>query len=71
GAATRSGGLGTARSPLPEGWEQAVTPEGEVYYINHITKTTSWLDPHLGNSNERERHRESEQESERPTPWSQ
>ncbi|XP_042165332.1 transcriptional coactivator YAP1 isoform X3 [Oncorhynchus tshawytscha] len=33
--------------PLPEGWEQAVTPEGEVYYINHITKTTSWLDPHL------------------------
>ncbi|KAK6317646.1 hypothetical protein J4Q44_G00130460 [Coregonus suidteri] len=33
--------------PLPEGWEQAVTPEGEVYYINHITKTTSWLDPQL------------------------
>uniref|UniRef100_A0A3P9ACG0 WW domain-containing protein n=1 Tax=Esox lucius TaxID=8010 RepID=A0A3P9ACG0_ESOLU len=33
--------------PLPEGWEQAVTPEGEVYYINHTTKTTSWLDPRL------------------------
>ncbi|XP_056140944.1 transcriptional coactivator YAP1-like isoform X1 [Lampris incognitus] len=33
--------------PLPEGWEQAVTPEGEVYFINHISKTTSWLDPRL------------------------
>ncbi|XP_020320732.2 transcriptional coactivator YAP1 isoform X1 [Oncorhynchus kisutch] len=38
---------GSNTGPLPEGWEQAVTPEGEVYYINHITKTTSWLDPHL------------------------
>uniref|UniRef100_A0A4W5LB27 Yes1 associated transcriptional regulator n=1 Tax=Hucho hucho TaxID=62062 RepID=A0A4W5LB27_9TELE len=44
--------------PLPEGWEQAVTPEGEVYYINHITKTTSWLDPHLGNERESERERD-------------
>ncbi|XP_029924468.1 transcriptional coactivator YAP1-like [Myripristis murdjan] len=33
--------------PLPEGWEQAVTPEGEVYYINHVTKSTSWLDPRI------------------------
>lgn len=33
--------------PLPEGWEQAMTPEGEVYYVNHSTKTTSWLDPRL------------------------
>ncbi|KAM4620429.1 transcriptional coactivator YAP1-like isoform 1-T2 [Polymixia lowei] len=33
--------------PLPEGWEQAVSPEGEVYYINHINKSTSWLDPRL------------------------
>lgn len=33
--------------PLPEGWEQAMTPEGEIYYINHKNKTTSWLDPRL------------------------
>ncbi|KAM4590642.1 transcriptional coactivator YAP1 [Fundulus diaphanus] len=32
---------------LPEGWEQAITPEGEIYYINHKNKTTSWLDPRL------------------------
>ncbi|KAG5837625.1 hypothetical protein ANANG_G00241370 [Anguilla anguilla] len=33
--------------PLPECWEQAITPEGEIYYINHKNKTTSWLDPRL------------------------
>ncbi|XP_053312482.1 transcriptional coactivator YAP1 isoform X2 [Spea bombifrons] len=33
--------------PLPDGWEQALTPEGEIYYINHKNKTTSWLDPRL------------------------
>ncbi|GCB69566.1 hypothetical protein scyTo_0001077 [Scyliorhinus torazame] len=32
---------------MPEGWEQAVTPEGEIYFTNHKTKTTSWLDPRL------------------------
>jgi len=31
--------------PLPHGWEQAMTQDGEVYYINHIEKTTSWFDP--------------------------
>lgn len=31
--------------PLPPGWEQARTPEGQVYYLNHITKTTTWEDP--------------------------
>nr|2L4J_A Chain A, Yes-associated protein 2 (YAP2) [Oryzias latipes] len=36
-----------ASGPLPEGWEQAITPEGEIYYINHKNKTTSWLDPRL------------------------
>lgn len=36
---------------LPEGWEQSVTPEGEVYFINHSTKTTSWYDPRLNRGN--------------------
>lgn len=30
---------------LPPGWEQARTPEGQIYYLNHITKTTQWEDP--------------------------
>ena len=36
---------------LPEGWERAVTSEGEVYFINHQTKTTSWFDPRLNRPN--------------------
>uniref|UniRef100_UPI00358E59E7 transcriptional coactivator YAP1-like isoform X2 n=1 Tax=Myxine glutinosa TaxID=7769 RepID=UPI00358E59E7 len=42
---TSQQGLGPG--PLPEGWEQACTPEGEIYFINHKNKTTSWLDPRL------------------------
>ena len=33
--------------PLPHGWEQGVTPEGDIYYINHVEKTTSWFDPRI------------------------
>lgn len=31
--------------PLPPGWEMAKTPTGQLYYMNHITKTTQWEDP--------------------------
>uniref|UniRef100_A0A4W3H9E5 Membrane-associated guanylate kinase, WW and PDZ domain-containing protein 1 n=1 Tax=Callorhinchus milii TaxID=7868 RepID=A0A4W3H9E5_CALMI len=31
--------------PLPENWEMAFTENGEVYFIDHNTKTTSWIDP--------------------------
>uniref|UniRef100_A0A3Q0R0T5 Yes1 associated transcriptional regulator n=1 Tax=Amphilophus citrinellus TaxID=61819 RepID=A0A3Q0R0T5_AMPCI len=37
-------------SPVPEGWEQAVTADGEMYYIDHINKTTTWVDPRLGST---------------------
>ncbi|XP_031422069.1 membrane-associated guanylate kinase, WW and PDZ domain-containing protein 1-like isoform X5 [Clupea harengus] len=33
--------------PLPENWEMAYTENGEVYFIDHNTKTTSWMDPRL------------------------
>ncbi|XP_039998824.1 membrane-associated guanylate kinase, WW and PDZ domain-containing protein 2a isoform X2 [Xiphias gladius] len=32
---------------LPDNWEMAYTEKGEVYFIDHNTKTTSWLDPRL------------------------
>ncbi|XP_076261028.1 WW domain-containing transcription regulator protein 1-like isoform X2 [Rhynchophorus ferrugineus] len=32
-------------TPLPPGWEQARTPEGQVYYLDHTTRTTTWEDP--------------------------
>uniref|UniRef100_A0A671X7P9 Membrane-associated guanylate kinase, WW and PDZ domain-containing protein 1 n=1 Tax=Sparus aurata TaxID=8175 RepID=A0A671X7P9_SPAAU len=31
--------------PLPDNWEMAYTESGELYFIDHNTKTTSWLDP--------------------------
>uniref|UniRef100_A0AAQ4RIX7 Membrane-associated guanylate kinase, WW and PDZ domain-containing protein 1 n=1 Tax=Gasterosteus aculeatus aculeatus TaxID=481459 RepID=A0AAQ4RIX7_GASAC len=30
---------------LPDNWEMAYTESGEVYFIDHNTKTTSWIDP--------------------------
>jgi len=33
--------------PLPEGWEQGSTPDGEQYFIYHPTKTTTWYDPRI------------------------
>ncbi|KAF4528467.1 hypothetical protein B566_EDAN015929 [Ephemera danica] len=38
---------GADLGPLPEAWEQAATPEGEIYFINHLTRTTSWFDPRI------------------------
>ncbi|XP_073991858.1 transcriptional coactivator yki isoform X1 [Rhodnius prolixus] len=42
-----SGAASTGLGPLPDGWEQATTAEGEIYFINHQTKTTSWFDPRI------------------------
>ncbi|KAG5209782.1 E3 ubiquitin-protein ligase [Trichophyton interdigitale] len=30
---------------LPSGWEQRYTPEGRPYYVDHNTRTTTWVDP--------------------------
>lgn len=39
GATTR--GLGE----LPSGWEQRFTNEGRPYFVDHNTRTTTWVDP--------------------------
>ncbi|KAF8968432.1 hypothetical protein BGZ46_010874 [Entomortierella lignicola] len=31
--------------PLPAGWEQRLTPEGRPYYVDHNTRSTTWVDP--------------------------
>lgn len=36
-----SGGSG----PLPSGWEQRTTAEGRPYFVDHNTRTTTWVDP--------------------------
>ncbi|XP_043572276.1 membrane-associated guanylate kinase, WW and PDZ domain-containing protein 3a isoform X2 [Chiloscyllium plagiosum] len=33
--------------PLPNNWEMAYTDSGMIYFIDHNTKTTTWLDPRL------------------------
>lgn len=33
--------------PLPKNWEMAYTDTGTIYFIDHNTKTTTWLDPRL------------------------
>lgn len=30
---------------LPPGWEQRHTPEGRPYFVDHNTRTTTWVDP--------------------------
>ncbi|TMS00991.1 Membrane-associated guanylate kinase, WW and PDZ domain-containing protein 3 [Larimichthys crocea] len=53
GTENGGGGRGVARGrgggPLPENWELAFSDSGEPYYIDHNSKTTSWLDPRTHN----------------------
>ena len=34
-------GLGS----LPAGWEERRAPSGRLYYVDHNTRSTSWVDP--------------------------
>ncbi|XP_078806127.1 membrane-associated guanylate kinase, WW and PDZ domain-containing protein 3 isoform X8 [Oryzias latipes] len=45
----KNGGGGRARggAPLPKNWEVAYSDSGELYYINHVTKMKSWVDPRV------------------------
>ncbi|TRY87084.1 hypothetical protein DNTS_009166 [Danionella cerebrum] len=36
-----------SQDALPKHWEMAYTETGMVYFIDHNTKTTTWLDPRL------------------------
>lgn len=42
-----TGGSATTQGsgPLPAGWEQRFTPEGRPYFVDHNTRTTTWVDP--------------------------
>lgn len=35
----------TTALQLPEGWDVATDNDGKIYYIDHNTKTTTWIDP--------------------------
>ncbi|CAJ0912814.1 9393_t:CDS:10, partial [Entrophospora sp. SA101] len=40
-----SGATTAGFGPLPPGWEQRATPEGRPYFVDHNTRTTTWVDP--------------------------
>ncbi len=40
-----SGATTAGLGELPRGWEQRFTPEGRPYYVDHNTRTTTWVDP--------------------------
>jgi len=41
----QSGQTGVGSGALPAGWEERYTPEGRPYYVDHNTRTTTWVDP--------------------------
>lgn len=44
-SAITSGATTAGTGPLPAGWEQRFTPEGRPYFVDHNTRTTTWVDP--------------------------
>ncbi|KAM3583603.1 hypothetical protein VKS41_004508 [Umbelopsis sp. WA50703] len=42
---TPSNSTSTSNGPLPAGWEMRTTPEGRPYFVDHNTRTTTWVDP--------------------------
>lgn len=53
GAGTANASSNTATGQLPSGWEQRYTPEGRPYFVDHNTRTTTWLDPRRVQQNKR------------------
>lgn len=33
---------------LPEGWSSQLAPNERMFFIDHVNKTTSWVDPRTG-----------------------
>uniref|UniRef100_A0A0B7KDX3 E3 ubiquitin-protein ligase n=1 Tax=Bionectria ochroleuca TaxID=29856 RepID=A0A0B7KDX3_BIOOC len=43
--AIHTGATSPGSGELPPGWEQRWTPEGRPYFVDHNTRTTTWVDP--------------------------
>jgi len=43
--AIATGATTAGTGELPAGWEQRHTPEGRPYFVDHNTRTTTWVDP--------------------------
>lgn len=38
----------TLASDLPPGWSMQIAPNGRTFFIDHNTRTTTWVDPRSG-----------------------
>jgi E3 ubiquitin-protein ligase NEDD4 len=45
GSITAGNNTTAGSGSLPAGWEERYTPEGRPYYVDHNTRTTTWVDP--------------------------
>ncbi|CAK7263530.1 NEDD4 E3 ubiquitin-protein ligase [Sporothrix epigloea] len=45
GTIMHTGATSPGTGELPPGWEQRWTPEGRAYFVDHNTRTTTWVDP--------------------------
>lgn len=45
GTLMHTGATSPGTGELPPGWEQRFTPEGRPYFVDHNTRTTTWVDP--------------------------
>ncbi|KAK1931649.1 RUN and FYVE domain-containing protein 1 [Phytophthora citrophthora] len=41
--------------PLPAGWEELIDGQGRVYFVDHNTRTTTWMDPRVAAARRRTR----------------
>ena len=44
-AATAAVQISDDYGPLPYGWERRIAPNGQYYYVDHTTQTTTWVHP--------------------------
>ena len=45
GTVMHTGATSPGTGELPPGWEHRWTPEGRAYFVDHNTRTTTWVDP--------------------------
>ncbi|TGZ68154.1 hypothetical protein CRM22_004422 [Opisthorchis felineus] len=45
GGPSTPNGEDASDTPLPPHWERRVAPNGRAYYLDHLTKTTTWIRP--------------------------
>ncbi len=48
GISIRQTSVEDSTAPLPDGWTKKNAPNGRIFFIDHIRRTTTWIDPRTG-----------------------